>query len=75
MARRAQKHTYEIQLEDGVAIHVGEGLFAITQRDELEGMNARVVISMEDVRRMVSSIAPLVPAGSGSSHCVLAAVA
>lgn len=64
----------EVTLEDGTASHVGDGLFVITQVDDYVGLPVRVVISIEDIRRMLSMIVGPEPAGPGQ-RCVLATAA
>ena len=54
----------EIELEDGVALYVGDGLWAIDQIDETlpvsrgDGQGQRVILSGEEAARMLEAAQP-----------------
>ncbi|MDE2412565.1 MAG: hypothetical protein KGM18_12400 [Sphingomonadales bacterium] len=45
-----------IQLADGAATNMGDGVFALTQKDE-HGFAHSVVVTEEDLRALVASLA------------------
>lgn len=47
-----------VELEDGEAVYVGDGLFVVSQTDEETNRLSRTVLSLEDMRRMKAIISP-----------------
>lgn len=44
--------TTEVKLKDGVAVHMGEGVFTVLQRDE-RGRPQNVVLTEDDLRQLL----------------------